>query len=72
MLIAPSTWPFAKAFGIGREFSLPLLAAVANKPEADLASALDRLAAPICVTFFASPSRSSRATSEACRLAGTA
>jgi predicted ATPase len=30
---------------IGREFSLPLLAAVANKPDAELVSALDRLIA---------------------------
>jgi class 3 adenylate cyclase/predicted ATPase len=30
---------------IGREFSFPLLAAVANKPEAELVSALDRLIA---------------------------
>ena len=30
------------------------------------------IAAPICATFFAGPSRSSRDISEACRLAGTA
>ena len=30
------------------------------------------MAAPICATSFAGPSRSSRAISEACRLAGTA
>ena len=33
---------------IGREFSYALLAAVARKPEAELASALDRLVPPVC------------------------
>ena len=36
------------AAAIGREFSHALLAAVARKPEAEFASALDRLMQPVC------------------------